>query len=416
MRAWMLLPICAATASCSWSRYEALTKDPPVVLLERPSSVGARFGATLASGDGALIAGGQSAQAGMAVYVIADPPSETPATSTCTDLARCRSTATPAHLAKVGNKARCFVAGVGRGEPTLDDTAGLVGTCLDGGAFKLPAPDSFKARVIEPVLVPFSVVAFEGVVALASAGDRLGAASPETNEAWLYGADASSLTVVPRPAYAVKSYGTTVAMVDGATPTFAVAAPAGGLVVLHDATTGAVRGCVKRAAPWGVVMTGLVDAGKSWLAVSDGAGKVDLVDLGALKLDPAACVEPGAAARSLSCASTADVSGCDGAAFGYALSHGDLDGDGDQELLVGAPGANVRDVPNAGAVFVFDLEGSDAPREALFVSSAAADDQLGAAVAAVRVGKHDVATAGMPGTRKAVAVFLCGMSPGAHCQ
>lgn len=416
MRRPLLLAACLATASCSWSRYDALTRDPPVVLLERPSSVGARFGAALAAGDGAFIAGGQPAQAGMALFAGGDPPAETPATSTCTDLARCRSTATPAHVPSLAGRSGCFVAGVGRGEPTLDDTTGLVGSCVDGGAFKLPVPASFTSRVIEPALVPFSVVAFDGVVALASAGGRLGAGSPETAEAWLYSPDLASFAIVPRPALAVKSYGTTVAMVDGATPTFAVAAPAGGLVVLHDAASGAVRGCIKRAAPWGLVMSGLVDGGRSLLAVSDGAGKVDLVDLAALALDPSSCVDPAGAARALSCAATEDVDGCDGAAFGYSLAHGDLDGDGDQELLVGAPGANVREIPNGGAVFVFDLEASDGPRDALFISSAQADDQLGAAVTAARVGAHDVVVAGVPGTRKAVAVFLCGMSPGARCR
>ncbi len=416
MRRLAWLGLCAVTASCSWSRYDALTKDPPVVLLERPASVGARFGAALGAGDGVVIAGGQPAQAGMALFVAGDPPAATPVTSTCTDLSRCRSTATPTHVPSPQGRSGCFVAGIGRGEATLDDTAGLVGTCVDGGAFKLPVPDSFRARVIEPGLMPFSIVGFDGVVALASAGNRLGAGSPETHEAWLYAPDLASFSVVPRPAYAVKSYGMAVAVVDGPTPTFAVAAPAGGLVVLHDPVSGAARGCIRRAAPWGVVMQGFTDAGKSWLAVSDAAGRVDLVDLAALALDPASCVEPGVAARALSCAATEDLAGCDGAAFGFALAHGDLDGDGDQELLVGAPGANVREVPNGGAVFVFDLEGGDGPRETLFLSDAQAEDQLGSAITAARVGGHDVAVAGVPGTRKALAVFLCGMSPGARCK
>ncbi|MCC6648776.1 MAG: FG-GAP repeat protein [Polyangiaceae bacterium] len=416
MRARWMLALCFLTASCSWSRYDALTKDPPVVLLERPSSVGARFGATLGGGDDVLLTGGQPAQAGVALFVAGDPPAPLPATATCTDLARCRSTATPAYLPSLPGKTRCFVAGIGRGEASLDDSAGLVGTCLEGGAFKLPVPEPFKARVIEPALVPFSVLGFEGVVALASADGRLGAASPETREAWLYDPGGASFAVLPRPAYAVSSYGTTVAMVGGARPTFAVAAPADGQVILHDPASGAVRGCVKRAAPWGVVMTAFVDAGRSWLAVSDGAGRVDVLDLAALALDPGACVDPGAAARSVACAETEDLTGCSGAAFGYSLAHGDLDGDGDQELIVGAPGANVRDVPNAGAVFVFDQEGGDAPRDVLFLGAPGADDQLGAAVATTRTGAHDVVAAGLPGTRKAVAVFLCGMSPGARCQ
>ncbi len=50
----------------------------------------------------------------------------------------------------------------------------------------------------------------------------------------------------------------------------------------------------------------------------------------------------GALISSFTCGSTDDIEGCESSRFGEALAIGDLDGDGDGELAVGAPEMKVR--------------------------------------------------------------------------
>jgi hypothetical protein len=87
---------------------------------------------------------------------------------------------------------------------------------------------------------------------------------------------------------------------------------------------------------------------------------------------------------------------------------GDLDGDGDGEVIVGAPDMTAREQKRAGAVLVFDVE-DDRPElltNILFWTSAETDDKLGTSVAAVPIERRDVVVAGAPGNGRA-AVFYC---------
>ena len=118
--------------------------------------------------------------------------------------------------------------------------------------------------------------------------------------------------------------------------------------------------------------------------------------------------------------------------FGATLAIGDLDGDGASELLVGAPGAAVDDVSEAGAVFVFRgssrLADLDAEITVLRHSAPSTGASLGAALA-IAPGlddagvRRDEPVVGAPGANR-VYVFLCsgldGDSPsttaGMRCQ
>jgi hypothetical protein len=123
---------------------------------------------------------------------------------------------------------------------------------------------------------------------------------------------------------------------------------------------------------------------------------------------------------SFDCASRGTIGGCP-ADFATSLDVGDLDADGDGEILVGAPGMKVRGTSSAGAVLVFDAEGSDPTdlTEELFLSSAESGDRLGATLTAAHVDKRDVVVAGAPGSGRA-GIFYCstllGAAGGKRCQ
>jgi hypothetical protein len=120
---------------------------------------------------------------------------------------------------------------------------------------------------------------------------------------------------------------------------------------------------------------------------------------------------------SIACPSIDGVICDDASAFGRSVAAGDLDADGDAELIVGAPSAEVNDVAAAGAVFVFagteELDELESGASALVHSHPTPEAALGTAVA-VAPGitdpdsgvRRDEVAAGAPGVSRAY-VFLC---------
>ena len=171
------------------------------------------------------------------------------------------------------------------------------------------------------------------------------------------------------------------------------------------------------------------------IASGSGAGRSDLIQILAGSSMPAegSCEGAWIPAITLECPSVAAAEGIDCVDFGAALAAGDVNADGIDDLIVGAPGADVDGVGGAGAVFVFagDRVIADVGRDvaALRHSRPETGAGLGRAVAAVPgqtsegTTRYEVA-AGAPGASR-IYVFLCspGLSadepsslPGSRCQ
>jgi hypothetical protein len=103
-------------------------------------------------------------------------------------------------------------------------------------------------------------------------------------------------------------------------------------------------------------------------------------------------------ARSVSCTDHPD--------FGASFATGDLDGDGSNEVAIGAPNALVSDRPGAGSVFLYDPGSPASPLNALHDAVPVKNQKLGLSLAISPVAGQDEVIAGAPGTDE-VFVFFC---------
>lgn len=229
--------------------------------------------------------------------------------------------------------------------------------------------------------------------------------------------------------------------------TVLVAASATGRVILATSDVAAdgtittrSRGCVDDPGPgFGQVLAigdfdgdGAPDVA---IASSAGAGRSETIQIlaGSSMPTEGSCAGAWPPAITLGCPSVAAAEGIDCVEFGAALTAGDVNADGIDDLIVGAPGAEVDGVGGAGAVFVFagDLVMANVGRDvaALRHSRPETGAGLGRSVAAVPgqtfggTTRYEVA-AGAPGAGR-IYVFLCspGLSadeptslPGSRCQ
>jgi len=138
--------------SCSWSRFDDLRDDPPVVRLDAPVDID-RFGARLASarldqGGGLILVGGDpETSLPLASYVVADDrPSTSPQDrGFCCEA--CLSGRSISALRTVaGHQDPCFLIGVG----TRSGVTGRIGRCSDGTDFALDVPHDNTQSQTEP--------------------------------------------------------------------------------------------------------------------------------------------------------------------------------------------------------------------------------------------------------------------------
>lgn len=439
MRRILLAAALASAMGCSWSRFDDLEKDSPVVSLERPSDLRAGFGIALASvslgGAARLLVSGTPGISGGAAYDVSHPAR--PITDAldigyCRNPARCFMSSRPSGMARAPSAqptSLCFALGLGE----LDNgDRGVLVRCDGNTSLVLTVPEAVRTDVLDPKLdrnvgeppvLSFAADQREQPTLVAGLG--------QSGRAWFYPAGTAELVELPAPE-GDTSFGAAVAVVRSSDlELVVVAAPEQGRVWLFRVQEGAAPetlGCIAGQSGFGrALAVGQVTSdGPEDLVIAD-AGTVSVVDGAVLAgWQPSAdgtCVDSSTvSAGTLRCAKTGDVGGCAGSDFGAAVAAGDIDGDGDAEIAVGAPGASVRGRSSAGAVLVYDFE-ADSPGElsdVAFASSIESGDRLGAAVAFVRVGDHDVLAAGAPGAGKTLMFYCTGRrgsaDPSGRCK
>jgi hypothetical protein len=436
----------ALLAACDWRPFDDLEDRPPVAELKKPGDLKGGFGvsAAMATEDGAssrVMIGAAPGKNRAAIFVLGggdDPQVDALDSSSCDQaFGPCYHADRVAGIgtASVGGSLRrfCFYSGLGQAQ--VGDRTGILGRCQDGTEFTLRVPDVvYEDLIADAVLFqdapePFVMATDKDPEAALIAGAK------NQRYAWFYGSQRVQPVLLRPPGETPESYGAAVAVArlpDGAR-LLAVGAPSAAQVWLfrtEDGSTAEPVGCLGGPNGFGrQLATGRVDEDDiDELVVVDGTN-VNVYSGAALALlEPAAhivcsqsALPPGALIASFGCGSRESVTGCPGG-FGDAVDVGDLDGDGDGEILVGAPGFTARERTRAGAVLVYDVEG-DNPQlltEALFVTSSEQDDRLGSAVVAAPIAGRDVVVAGAPGSSRAFVFYCSRLVPealrGARCE
>lgn len=444
--------LAALSAGCSWSRYDDIVEKSPIALLNRPKAVSDGFGSSLATatvGDSVtLLVGGAPLKSGGAEFELGtsdSPTLEARDTGHCLGSdAPCYFSSTPVALSGArgpGPKPRdlCFVDGGG----TASSESGVVVRCTDDVEYALPVPKvvdtllDFSIKSAQPTAFRFGADHGPDPAFLATAD--------EESAVWYYPALSKTFVELPNPAESKGRWEKpqlrtlAVARLAGDARLLAVGVPGDGAVrlfVAPDGVTPSYIGCLGGTAGFGrAFATGPVTkGGDDSLVISDDS-VVYVFDATALStMLPTANTDcslgslpASSLVTSFTCGSTKNISDCESSEFGVALGVGDLDGDGDGEVVVGAPSMTVRHTNRAGAVIIYDVDPPESAKDHLydfkdiaFLSSADADDQLGRSIALPNLGDHQVLAAGAPGGGKA-AIFYCPsfLPPklaGARCQ
>ncbi|MCW5789065.1 MAG: FG-GAP repeat protein [Polyangiaceae bacterium] len=431
----------AVASGCSWARFSDVGEDAPVLLFKKPDKLKGGFGVSLATafaGDTTrvLVGGAPNRSRGASFQLSPGQAAQVDAVDSgfCSGGPACMMANSVAGLglARVPGGTsgiqleQCFVFAIGE----AGNGTGLVARCRDQTEYALPVPEDVDRHLIQPALRGEEPIALY----LAADKDELAsviAGAPEQVPAlaWFYPPDSMTPISLPPPR-ADLSFGKAVASarISGGGRLLAVAAPGEGNVYLYRWRPGqaeaALLGCLGGQAGLGrALATGrvtpdavddLVVSDDRTVYVLNGEVLSELPETTGAPTCTLAGLPQGALVTSFGCGTEASVEGCERSLFGAALEVADLDGDGDGEVLVGAPLMTVRGVGSAGAVLVYDVEG-ERPfnlHDVLFMSSAEEGDQLGRSLAVARSGAQEVVVAGAPGNEKTALFFCSVFTPG----
>jgi hypothetical protein len=422
----------ALVAACSWARFDDVSQDAPVLLLVKPENVGFGFGASLASGevDGfyRVFVGAAPGRTGGAEFELGTGQGASKDAARgghCGVGCALGKSAAPLQRALLEGVERtlCFAEGIGTAEGAKP--SGIQIQCDAGDAAYLSVLDLPPTVQVPEPGKQLSLSSEDGDFPILMAGAT--GLDGKPGAAWFYPSKSQAATLLDPGVAFGDTYGASVAVVSaGGQKRLAVGEPAQGRVFLFD-EAGAVVGCLAQPnTGFGrTLAAGKVDGdGDEELLVASDT-KVHVLGgtfVGALASPACGPLGAGAELVALACRTTADLDGCGGSQFGASLGVADIDRDGDGEVLVGAPGMDVRDESDGGAVFVFDVEPAhpDWMLEARFLSSAEAGDRLGAALSVVHQPDRDIFVAGAPGGGKAAVFFCSKLLPagkrGARCE
>lgn len=422
-------------AGCDWTAFDTFEEDAPAVLLNRSSQVTGGFGSFLTAadidGEPTLLVGGQPGITGAAAYNIGDeqaPSADASHRGYCSltsgGLDDCWLANSAAYFPledSDGEFDACFAYAWGRVED--GENNGVTVRCMDGSDATLPAPRDARERRDQD-FDDDNVHQPQWLASDSAERPLLLVGLPNQNTAWFYAPEETSPNILELPdAEPPDSFGGQVSVLssssEGSERLLAVAAPDEGQVWLFRTrgSTAQAVGCLGAYEGFGRTLAAgdvdgdevddLVIADEDSVTAFSGAALASLGPAYAANCSLEALPERSVIA-SFSCGTADDVAGCSGSNFGAALAVGDLDGDGDGEIIVGAPRLSVFGREHAGAALIYDAEGDDAHElsDILYVASAEAGDLLGTSLATIPQGDRDIVAAGGPAHDK-VFVFYC---------
>jgi len=422
--AWQrsLLPLVSLGVACAFTRFSDLAEDTPAMLLSVPDGFRntGRVVATVRTDESTWLFAGASQN--FALYDLGtdeDPSKDAMNRVACRLDEGCwlARHVTPLVRESESDTLGCFIYGM---SVDAQNRTALQVTCHDDSRITIPVPSEVGEVAVQ---TRRDADALE----LELAGSRDGidsallAALPDSSLVFWYPSGSTSPRLLQNPSEADSGFGEALAVLRTEEHPLGVIGDLSDkdqgrlwIIDLPPTGTASVLGCVEGDSGFGRVLASgrFTEPEVDDLAISSDERVTVLPQaalLEALSASPSDCVALADIddAFSTRCQAQDDWSGCEQARFGDALSAANLDGDEYDELLVGAPGADVRGENAAGVVLTYRTSDQELELgESLFISSAESSDQLGSTLAAAELDRPDVIATGAPGGNK-LALFFC---------